>query len=70
MHLLPAQAAALRTAGPLTSRRQVDIVQHGETNARSTALHAALLAPADVTLVGALLRLLLWHRRHTRVRVL
>lgn len=28
----------------------MDIVQHGETNARSTALHAALLAPLDATI--------------------
>ncbi|KAI3426391.1 hypothetical protein D9Q98_008762 [Chlorella vulgaris] len=28
---------------------QFDVVQHGETNARSTALHAAILAAADVT---------------------
>lgn len=42
MHTL--RQALLRTS------LQVDIVQHGETNARSTALHAALLAAADVRL--------------------
>ncbi|PSC70879.1 DTW domain containing [Micractinium conductrix] len=29
---------------------RLHILQHGETNARSTALHAALMAPADVQL--------------------
>lgn len=31
---------------------QVDIVLHGETNTRSTALHAALLAPAHARMLG------------------
>lgn len=41
---------------------QVDIVLHGETNRRSTALPAVLLAPADVTLVGAQLAACLGQR--------
>lgn len=35
---------------PIRLPCKFDIVQHWETNARSTALHAALLAPGDVTL--------------------
>lgn len=29
---------------------QIDIAQHGETNARGTGVHAAILAPSDTRL--------------------
>ena len=50
--LLPCPPLVLDTCkpSPPPPRPQIDIVQHGETNARSTALHAALLAAADVAL--------------------